>query len=1120
MDCKVKIVIVLICFFMVGTILIQPVANTDTGDLNNPADRDTDQSLEVQTNPENAGEETITITKISKPDMQDLDPVPDNSGNYIEQPDVNPATTPSTRASSRETPDWADDYTNAEELTGPFPQSISGEVTRSDDDEDWFKIQLIGDDGTGSSVDNLTVRPTSIQSDGFANPTWNKNALQIFIFSSYDYGGPFETSNLIFMDAMGYIPWTNYQSTWEDCYSHAFKTGTYYVMVKGYFIYWNTQRITYTIEIDNVTVTPDDFNQVPESADSPTAGNTYFSVSERVDQDRDIFDWYKINAPTGKNYKYYNYTLSFGISTSQTTYQDTSHFSGTVYFECEVNLLLFHDINKDPFAIYTLGQGSIFNKNSSAYYSVNTTQKIAYAGIYVQMYGRTANGAGPYYFVEYGSGSQRHMAGFAKYKLYLSMDYIINPILTEERVKPYTGRTYDDYTYRISYSDENNEPPVLTQIRIDNQPLEEMEFESFNISKDNYRDGAYYEFTMNGVRLGEGMHTYSFIFKDYDGYASRSNIVFNGPYISDNIAPQIRITASDHIKIYEDSGHHFLNLLTIFDDVDDDPMTFKIQQGDHFVSGIETEYATYTIWANDTLRITPKDNAYGIDTIYLNATDSNKAYVEALFELSVEIMAVNDPPQIKKYLGEWVIQEDSILTNKINLNDYFYEPIEPEQQLNFGSEPVNNVMVSIEGTGEVIITPDENWYGEVPIKFWASDNYDTIYNVLRLKVESVNDLPVFKNPHGFVLYEGEWSQFDLTAYDPIEKEEVHIETNMTDEVNEKLVQAGRIFDASSGGLVMGENVIIENDPLNDTNIILRIKPTNEMAANRDYSYPGKYFINLSAVDASGGTISYTVSMTVLDINDPPNPVILEPENGTVYYLDDYIHLFGRGGDPDEIHGYTNEYLWSSNLDGELGREKHLTKIRLNTTGTHIITFQVTDDETTAQVTIHILVLEEEPEAGDGDGEEPVDEKNILGLESSESNFYFMIIGLIIIVIFALIGTFLSIQSKKIATSRSKKEPEAEELRLPEEVQSLLAPQKVICSHCKTVLAVVSKRRPLSVSCHECGKKSVVYHPGRSVMETGLPEEEELVEPPEVTAKAELKGESPEEAQKQLPSGPK
>jgi hypothetical protein len=55
------------------------------------------------------------------------------------------------------------------------------------------------------------------------------------------------------------------------------------------------------------------------------------------------------------------------------------------------------------------------------------------------------------------------------------------------------------------------------------------------------------------------------------------------------------------------------------------------------------------------------------------------------------------------------------------------------------------------------------------------------------------------------------------------------------------------------------------------------------------------------------------------------------------------------------------------------------------------------------------------------------------------------------------------------------EIKAEELKLPEEVQTLLAPQKVVCSHCSTVLSVVSKHRPLSVTCEQCGKKSVIYY---------------------------------------------
>jgi hypothetical protein len=789
-------------------------------------------------------------------------------------------------------------------------------------------------------------------------------------------------------------------------------------------------------------------------------------------------------------------------------YADTTNFNN-VHFTCEVIVMMFLDPAKAPYQITKLAMATPFNDNKTITIYENTTLKVRYIGLYVQMYGRESDGDGPYYFAEYGGGQDRHMGGFAQYTMYLSADHIIQPLLTKERVTPYESRSYNDYTYHVMYSDENNHPPADALIQIDSFPPVDMKFVDFNYTTGNYRDGAFYEFTINGVKLGLGWHTYTFIFKDHDGYARRASIPFKGPFISDNIEPQIRITATETIEIMEDSGHHYVDLLEIFDDVDEDPMTFKILQDDNWVSTLESDLATFTVWANDTVRITPKENKHGEINIYLNATDDNKAWVKNPFELIVKIIDVNDPPQIKKFLGEWKIKEDSILTG-LNLNDYFHDPIETEQVLTFDYEEEDHLMVSIEYGGEVIITPDDDWNGDVAIRFSASDGTDTIYNVMRLKVESVNDLPVFVNPHGFTINEGHWFEIDLEAYDPIEGEEVHIETNLSKEVNTKLLQKGRIAKVEQGGVVLGENLILEKDPTDDSITKFSFRPTNEMAGSLGGTFSGIYYVSFSAVDASGGTITYNVIMTIMNINNPPEPVIKRPENGTTFLINDFIHFFGESGDPDYLHGYDNTYLWSSSLDGELGRERHLSKVRLNTTGKHTITLEVGDGESTSRTTIQINVITEV--TGDSD-DGVVESFELLGLSSAESNILLLVIAIIILVILSFAAVVMAMHTKNRATKGAEKEPEARLLKLPTEVQDLLAPQKVICSHCKSIIAVVSKRRPLSVSCHECGKKSVVFHPGRAAFQQDfLLDEEEGEEP------AELKGKPSEPDQKLLPPG--
>jgi hypothetical protein len=1062
MNRQTKIVFLVVSFFLIGTLFYQSVSNTYI------VEHDIEIEAQFDRIEDNEG---VTISKIDRPDF----PLSPESEEFLaEDPSSKEtqrdSTHGNTRSSVRESPDYANGHTNANEYTAPT--TIDGDLP-DESDQDWFKIRLKGDDGSGSQVDNVSVTVTDLQDSNY----YRWDTFQVFIFGIYDYGTPSDDDQLVIMDAEGYRPHTSlYQSQWEVCFAKAFATGYYYIMVKSSYDYpWGNQGgpISYTFNIAVESTTPEDRNQVAESGDTLTNKKAY-----KVDSQKDIFDWYKVNSPTGKNYPI-NLSFKFNIENSAGAYTDKDHFGKNIHFVCEVIVLVFHDINKAPVATLKGSSSNLFGMNSTIQYTENTTAKVSYIGVYVQMFGVDDQGEGPYYFVEYAPNNDRHHGGYASYSFDLIVDWIIKPMLVDERVTPYHGRTYDTYVYRVLYKDENNQPPIIHQIRVNNRPIVDMTLVGFNGSKDYYKDGAFYEYSIDGVKLGEGSHFFMFNFRDPDGSAERSGMKFGGPYITDNIPPQIRVIADDSIDLYEDCGSQYIELNEIFDDVDNDDMTFTVQQGSDWVTYLETEIATYSIRSNETFRITPSPNAYGKDILYLNATDSNKEWIKIPFKYTINIIPVNDPPQIKKYLGERRINEDSKLTG-IDLNDYFYDPIEPEQTLEFGFEPVDKVDVVVDALGEnVIITPEDDWYGEVSIRFAASDGYDTIYNVLRLNVIPVNDPPVFKNPRGFTINESEWFHLKLTAYDPIENDEVSIETNLTGEVNNKLMQAGRIVTPSRGGVVPGKNMLIEKDSKDDTITIFSFNATNEMAGGGSSSYSGLYYINFTAVDAGGARVNHNVIMTVMNKNDPPAPKINRPLNASTFYNDELIYFFGDAGDPDSIHGGINFYTWSSNLHGEIGKKKYPDPIKLSAIGRHTVTLRVGDGELSGEDKIYIFIRERPAIEGVQDSDE---QSQILGLKSSEATSVLFIIALIVLIIMVFLAFVLTGVLKKKVSKKLKTEITPDQLKLPDEVQKLLAPQKAICEHCGSVISVVSKRRPLSVSCHECGKKSVIFHPGHSLLE--------------------------------------
>jgi hypothetical protein len=478
--------------------------------------------------------------------------------------------------------------------------------------------------------------------------------------------------------------------------------------------------------------------------------------------------------------------------------------------------------------------------------------------------------------------------------------------------------------------------------------------------------------------------------------------------------------------------------------------------------------------SNDTLRITPEANAYGSDVLYLNATDSNGNWLVEPFRFDVVIEPINDPPRIKKYLGLWEITEDSKL-REIDLNDFFFDPIEPEQELEFGYEEAENVDVHIQSFGtKTTIVPHENWFGELSIRFFAFDGVDTVYNVMRLNVKPVNDPPVFQNPKGFTVNEGSWFYREMVAFDPVEGDEVRIETNLTDEVNYQLIRAGRISTPSQGGVVPGENLKFEKDRSNSSVHIFSFYPTNEMAGDVLGQFTGIYFINFTAVDSGGARVTRSVIMTILNVNQAPIPLINRPLNDSIFDESDLIYFFGDAGDPDVIHGMHNFYLWSSNIDGDLGKTKYLGPVSLSR-GLHTITLEVGDGESVGRALVQVKVGREYIPPP------PPPPPPVNTLENDDHTTFSLTyesklaIAISIMLVLSVIAFGFTIRSRAIVSKRSKIRIIPETLKLPNEVQKILSPQKALCSHCGSTIQVISKVRPIGVKCPECEKRSAVIN---------------------------------------------
>ena len=115
-----------------------------------------------------------------------------------------------------------------------------------------------------------------------------------------------------------------------------------------------------------------------------------------------------------------------------------------------------------------------------------------------------------------------------------------------------------------------------------------------------------------------------------------------------------------------------------------------------------------------------------------------------------------------------------------------------------------------------------------------------------------------------------------------------------------------------------------------------------MGSRSSFQYsPEVEAVGLHAVKVviSDGKLSISVNWTLEVLNANHAPIIRStiPENGAKYKTTDQIPFEVDGYDED---GNTLTYLWTSNLDGTLGREKSVTVSLRN--GTHTITIKVDD----------------------------------------------------------------------------------------------------------------------------------------------------------------------------------
>lgn len=300
----------------------------------------------------------------------------------------------------------------------------------------------------------------------------------------------------------------------------------------------------------------------------------------------------------------------------------------------------------------------------------------------------------------------------------------------------------------------------------------------------------------------------------------------------------------------------------------------------------------------------------------------------------------NSPPDLVEDFIEFQMFEDSPVVLDEKLHNIFIDL--DSDPLVFSANGQSNITVKIiQENGTIELIPALNWFGTESITFYANDSSPITAEVsVLVTVKPTNDLPVIthigdQSASGahteleFIIKQYNWLNLTIQVED------------IDGDVASGLVSF--IFNISNR-----ENFYLDNNKI-------FFFPTNQEV--------GLHFLSISITDNNETPmvyISQNLKIHVINVNDPPTVMIIQPATDTEYLESDEISLECVAYDIDLLVKDSNEELtfqWISDLSGVLGTRKRLTNLTLPP-GVHNVYIRVEDVEgEVAHDYIHIKIKE-------------------------------------------------------------------------------------------------------------------------------------------------------------------
>ncbi len=680
-----------------------------------------------------------------------------------------------------------------------------------------------------------------------------------------------------------------------------------------------------------------------------------------LDQDRDLMDWYEINAPNPIHPTVVDMMLSFSNPTPNTS-------GGTIDYGIEVDLYISYNSRSNPGQYTneikrispnpTFQSAGLEAEPYHLYLRKNCTRMVI--GMVIQTFG--INGITP----NINQKTYSDIQGSTSYSFTGSIYPDIpnnRPILKNPTVNLERGRSTDIFEFRVEYVDANNETPRQIWVWNDEEPFRELS--PISGSGSDHAAGVIYGVDVPGSILGkDAVHTLNFSAFDGKDWAFHSLDALETftVIIDDNLPPSSAVGEVYLVELEEDSPTYEIDLDPLF--TDPDPTTkfeFSIlAPNGEWIQSYRDDNITAFIKPPQTsgepnlLIVTPKANKFGTFVLTINATDDGTFRKFAELDIWLQVREVNDPPVIKR-IGTRSVDEQDVLIRfqkeqdeKVVLS-MVAEDIDEWDILSFDwnieevlSDPVPGVNFLINHTsGEMWFIPGDDDIPEVELMVWVEDGNDGEAEMsVIVEVSNVNDPPTIIVPASKSTIEDEYLYINPVATDP-------------DIDNGDQLMFG--FELGALSLAAPPNAIDFNP---QTGRLILKAITEEMN--------GEWEINITVSDLSLLSDWGVCKVTIQNVNDVP-----QIENVYFDATDGNLTVFFNTPEGDDEDGDDLTYIWDFGDGTPLVQGIDMNRVEHTYVdgGSYTATLRIFDGKAYSdEVTVLLSVVAPEPDP-DQDGDE-------------------------------------------------------------------------------------------------------------------------------------------------------